>query len=153
MKKYNVKLSVRLILRLFVSVAIISVFALGATMMVAEKKIRSTQSKLSETAIIESNNSQLITALNETISRELAISSAHELKDLSSITQNKSIRDRLDQSLTDLLDSAADIPEITNELLQLKPRIDELVKIDKSFEDKTRQLFQIESKIGALNLQ
>ena len=149
----NFHLSVKLILRLFVAVAMISVIALGGTMMVSEDKISNTQKKLSKTATIEGNNAQLISALNELMSRELKVSSAKVLKDLSGVTESSVISDRLNKVLNELIDSSSDIPQISDLLQQLKPKIEQLTSVDQSFEDKTRQLFTINLKIDELNLQ
>mgnify|MGYP002639480987 FL=1 len=149
----NFHLSVKLILRLFVAVAMISVIALGGTMMVSEDKISNTQKKLSKTATIEGNNAQLISALNELMSRELKVSSAKVLKDLSGVTESSVISDRLNKVLNELVDSSSDIPQISDLLQQLKPKIEQLTSVDQSFEDKTRQLFTINLKIDELNLQ
>ena len=153
MGNLNFHLSVRLILRLLVVVAMISVIALGGTMMVSEQKISITQSKLSNTATIEGNNAHLISALNELMSRELKVSSAKDLKDLSGVTESRVISSRLNKVLNELIDSSSDTPQIKELLQQLKPKIEQLTSVDQSFEAKTRQLFQINLKINKLNLQ
>lgn len=147
----NFNLSIKFIIRALVVVAIVSVFALGGTSMLSEQKIRNTQSKLTSSAEVEGNNARLMSSLNELMSRVLGIASADDLKDLDKIVSNDELGQKLSNALSQLIQSSHVDNEIVNDVEHIKPKIKKLISADKSFEEKTRQLFNIQSKIVTLN--
>jgi methyl-accepting chemotaxis protein len=150
MSRIKATLSVKKIFIALVTLAISAVIILGTTALLSESRVRQTQDKITEAAALESINTELVSGLNNLMSRQLNFASARSSADFEGIADNQQVSKRLRMALNKMASSQGKNSNIEKSISKLQSQIDVLLSTDQAFEQKTRDLIALKERIKSL---